>query len=242
MNLNPRKKGPSAVTNGHLIHMEGVRKTYDTGKVKVDALKGIDLGILPNEFVGIVGPSGSGKSTLMNILGCLDTASAGSYLLGGEEVAGFSLDRLASVRNRRIGFIFQSFNLLPQLTAYENVEMPLLFAGTRARRRRARVEELLEQVGLADRMTHRPTELSGGQMQRVAIARALANEPDIILADEPTGNLDSGSGTDILHVFEELWEKGHTLLVITHDESVARRTRRTVHIQDGCITEDRAAA
>ena len=242
MNLSPRKNGTPAAPDGYLIHMEGVRKTYDTGKVKVEALKGINLGIMPNEFVGIVGPSGSGKSTLMNILGCLDTASEGSYLLGGEEVAGFSLDRLASVRNRRIGFIFQSFNLLPQLTAYENVEMPLLFAGTRARRRRARVEELLEQVGLADRMTHRPTELSGGQMQRVAIARALANEPDIILADEPTGNLDSGSGTDILHVFEELWEKGHTLLVITHDESVARRTRRTIHLQDGHITADKAAA
>jgi putative ABC transport system ATP-binding protein len=242
MNLSPRKNGTPAAPDGYLIHMEGVRKTYDTGKVKVEALKGINLGILPNEFVGIVGPSGSGKSTLMNILGCLDTASEGSYLLGGEEVAGFSLDRLASVRNRRIGFIFQSFNLLPQLTAYENVEMPLLFAGTRARRRRQRVEELLEQVGLADRMTHRPTELSGGQMQRVAIARALANEPDIILADEPTGNLDSGSGTDILHVFEELWEKGHTLLVITHDESVARRTRRTIQLQDGHITEDKAAA
>jgi putative ABC transport system ATP-binding protein len=178
----------------------------------------------------------------MNILGCLDTATSGSYRLGGEEVAGLDLDRLATIRNRRIGFVFQNFNLLPQLTAYENVEMPLLFNGMRARRRSERVVHLMEQVGLNDRMEHKPTELSGGEMQRVAIARALACEPDIILADEPTGNLDSGAGHDILHVFEDLWSKGHTLVIITHDESIARRTRRVVHLRDGKITEDRRAA
>jgi putative ABC transport system ATP-binding protein len=221
-----------------LIDIRDLGKVYDTGAVKVEALRDINLRVAPGEFVAIVGPSGSGKSTLLNILGCLDVASSGSYRLAGEEVSNLDLDQLADVRNRRIGFIFQNFNLLPQITAYENVELPLLFKGTGARARRERVEELLARVGLADRMQHRPVELSGGQMQRVAIARALACEPALILADEPTGNLDTSSGTDILHLFEELWAQGHTLLVITHDPGVAKRTQRVVRIQDGQITED----
>jgi len=239
---NGRKNGGQVATNGAIIELASIRKVYDTGAVRVEALRGVDLTIKTNEFVAVVGPSGSGKSTLMNIIGCLDTASDGSYRLRGEEVAGLSVDRLADIRNRRIGFVFQNFNLLPQLTAFENVEMPLLFKGTPAKERRARVEELFTQVGLADRMQHRPTELSGGQTQRVAIARALACEPDIILADEPTGNLDSAAGTDIIHLFSELWAKGHTLILITHDPAIAQRTRRTVRMQDGTITEDLAAA
>jgi putative ABC transport system ATP-binding protein len=224
-----------------LIELKGIRKVYDTGAIKVEALRGVELTVQNNEMIAIVGPSGSGKSTLMNIIGCLDTASDGSYRLRGEEVAGLSIDRLADIRNRRIGFVFQNFNLLPQLTAFENVEMPLLFKGAPARERRERVEALFAQVGLAERMAHRPTELSGGQMQRVAIARALACEPDIILADEPTGNLDSAAGKDIIHLFSELWEKGHTLVLITHDPAIAARTRRTVAMQDGAIVSDTAA-
>jgi putative ABC transport system ATP-binding protein len=237
------KNGGNGGGNGKvsLIELKGIRKLYDMGKIQVEALRGIDLTVQENEFVAIVGPSGSGKSTLMNIVGCLDTPSEGSYRMRGEEVAGFSVDRLAEIRNRHIGFVFQNFNLLPQLTAFENVEMPLLFKGTPARERRRRVEELFEQVGLADRMEHKPTELSGGQMQRAAVARALACEPDIVLADEPTGNLDSSSGVDIIHLFEELWEKGHTLVLITHDPSIARRARRVVTMQDGRAVEDSAA-
>ncbi|HSP93357.1 MAG TPA: ABC transporter ATP-binding protein, partial [Thermoanaerobaculia bacterium] len=174
-----------------IIHMEGIRKVYDTGKVKVEALKGIDLVVAGGEFVAIVGPSGSGKSTLMNLIGCLDTPSDGRYRLAGEDVSRFGRDDLADVRNRRVGFVFQGFNLLPQISAFENVEMPLVFGGVPPKERRRRVAELMERVGLADRMEHKPTELSGGQMQRVAIARALAMQPDVVLADEPTGNLDS---------------------------------------------------
>ena len=228
--------------NGALIDLQGIRKVYDTSAVKVEALRGVDLAVKENEFLAIVGPSGSGKSTLMNIIGCLDTATDGSYRLRGEEVAGLSIDRLADIRNRRVGFVFQNFNLLPQLSAYENVEMPLLFRGTPARQRRERVEHLFEQVGMSDRMLHRPTELSGGQMQRVAIARALACEPDLILADEPTGNLDTTSGRDIVGIFEELWHNGHTLVLITHDPAIARRTRRLVHVQDGAVVSDEAVA
>ncbi|MBP7587884.1 MAG: ABC transporter ATP-binding protein [Thermoanaerobaculia bacterium] len=222
-----------------MIDMRDLRKVYDTGAVKVEALKGIDLRVEAGEFVAIVGPSGSGKSTLLNIVGCLDTPSGGSYKLHGEEVAELDVDELADIRNRKVGFVFQSFNLLPQITAYENVELPLLFHGDGARERKARVELLFEQVGLADRMHHRPTELSGGQMQRVAIARALACEPALVLADEPTGNLDTSSGKDIMSLFEDLAAKGHTLVLITHDNALAKRTRRIVRIQDGRIVEDR---
>ncbi|HET9793151.1 MAG TPA: ABC transporter ATP-binding protein [Thermoanaerobaculia bacterium] len=227
--------------DGPIIAMRAIRKIYDTGRVKVEALKGIDLEIRNGEFASIVGPSGSGKSTLMNLIGCLDTPTEGEYALAGERVAGLTRDALADVRNRRVGFVFQSFNLLPQITAIENVEMPMLFGGVAPRERRRRAEELLARVGLADRGEHRPTELSGGQMQRVAIARALAMEPDILLADEPTGNLDTSSGTDIMSLFSELWKQGRTLVVITHDMSLARRTGRIVEMRDGRIVTDGAA-
>ncbi len=230
--------GKNGSSDAPLIHLDNVGKTYGKGKIQVEALKDVDLTIRDNEYIAIVGPSGSGKSTLMNILGFLDTPTGGTYRLRGEEVSGFGGDRLAEIRNRHIGFVFQNFHLLPQITAFDNVEMPLLFKGTPARRRRQRVEELFESVGLAERMHHKPTELSGGQMQRVAIARALACEPDVILADEPTGNLDSSAGGDIVELFQQLWGKGHTLILITHDNAIARRTERTIRIQDGCITED----
>lgn len=238
------EKNPDKCASGTsrpIIEMAAIRKVYDTGKVQVEALKGIDLRIEKGEFVAIVGPSGSGKSTLMNLVGCLDTPSAGDYFIGGEKVAGLTRDQLADVRNRRVGFVFQAFNLLPQISAFENVEMPLVFGGVPPKVRRERVAELLERVGLGDRMDHKPTELSGGQMQRVAIARALAMDPDIVLADEPTGNLDTTSGTDIMGVFLDLWKQGSTLIVITHDLALARRASRIVEIRDGKIVSDRPA-
>ncbi len=231
---------PNRPAEDSIIRMEGIRKVYDTGKVRVEALKGIDLVVRKGEFVAVVGPSGSGKSTLMNLIGCLDTPTDGHYFLSGERVAGLTRDQLADVRNRRVGFVFQSFNLLPQISSLENVEMPLLFGGVPPRKRRERAAEMLDRVGLADRMDHKPTELSGGQMQRVAIARAMAMSPDILLADEPTGNLDSASGGDIMSVFTDLWRQGSTLIVITHDASLARRASRVVEIQDGRILKDGA--
>ena len=230
------------VVTSEIIHMSGIRKIYDTGKVKVEALKGIDLLVAPGEFVAIVGPSGSGKSTLMNLVGCLDTPSDGRYSLAGEDVSKLGRDELADVRNRRVGFVFQGFNLLPQISAFENVEMPLLFGGVPVRERRERVAEVLARVGLSDRMEHKPTELSGGQMQRVAIARALSMRPDVLLADEPTGNLDSTSGGDIMQLFTQLWEQGRTVVVITHDMTLARRASRIVEIHDGRIVSDSAVA
>ena len=223
---------------GAIIEMRGIKKVYDTGKVQVEALKGIDISVKKGEFLAIVGPSGSGKSTLMNLIGCLDTPTSGSYHLAGEAVAGLGSDDLADVRNRKVGFVFQNFNLLPQISAYENVELPMLFGGVPSQERQARVRELLGRVGLAERMEHRPTELSGGQMQRVAIARALAMEPAIILADEPTGNLDSASGGDIMSLFTELWGQGRTIVVVTHDPSLARRAGRVVELTDGLVTRD----
>jgi putative ABC transport system ATP-binding protein len=224
-----------------IIVMDDIRKVYDTGKVKVEALKGVSFSVKKGEFVAIVGPSGSGKSTLMNLLGCLDTPTSGAYRLGGEAVAGLSRDALADVRNRRVGFVFQSFNLLPQISAQENVEMPMLFGGVPVKERRARAAELLAKVSLGDRLDHKPTELSGGQMQRVAVARALAMRPDILLADEPTGNLDSTSGSDIMSLFTELWEQGGTVIVITHDTSLARRAGRIIEVHDGRILKDSAS-
>ena len=223
-----------------VIAMSGITKVYDTGKIRVEALKGVDLRIRSGEFVAIVGPSGSGKSTLMNLVGCLDTPTGGTYLLRDKEVAGLDKNELAKIRNERVGFVFQNFNLLPQITAYENVEMPLLFGGIPRKERKERAQALLAKVGLADRMEHRPTELSGGQMQRVAVARALAMNPDIVLADEPTGNLDTSSGGDVMSLFEELWKQGRTMIVITHDAALARRAGRVVEIRDGAIVGDRA--
>lgn len=222
-----------------MIDMKNIEKVYRTagGKVKVMALRGVDLELKPGEFVSIVGPSGSGKSTLMNICGCLDTPSNGAYRLDGEQVEGLEPNDLAEIRNRKVGFVFQNFNLLPYATAFENVEMPLIFAGKPTKFRRQRVTELLQRVGLGDRLDHRPTELSGGEMQRVAIARALANSPKLILADEPTGNLDSKSGREIIDIFEELWQSGTTILMITHDPNVAKRTSRTILLKDGVIVD-----
>ena len=238
-----RKNGRNGASgNGAIIHMDGITKVYDTGKVKVEALRGIDLSVQKGEFVAIVGPSGSGKSTLMNLIGCLDTPTGGRFDLAGEAVAGLDRDQLADVRNRRVGFIFQNFNLLPQISAFENVEMPMLFGGIPKRERRERVTELLRRVGLGNRMDHKPTELSGGQMQRVAIARALAMNPDILLADEPTGNLDSASGGDIMTLFKNLWEQGGTLVVVTHDMALANRAGRVVEIRDGLVVRDTANA
>ena len=224
---------------GPIIEMAGIRKVYDTGKVQVEALKGVDLKIGKGEFVAIVGPSGSGKSTLMNLIGCLDTPSGGDYFIGGEKVAGLSRDQLADVRNRRVGFVFQAFNLLPQISAFENVEMPLVFGGVPPKVRRARTAELLERVGLGDRMDHKPTELSGGQMQRVAIARALAMDPDIVLADEPTGNLDTESGVQVFELLRRVSAEHRTaFLVVTHDERIAARCDRILTMVDGRIRSD----
>ena len=238
----PRDARPAAPPSDDIVVMADIRKVYDTGKVKVEALKGVSFTIRKGEFVAIVGPSGSGKSTLMNLLGCLDTPTSGSYRLAGEPVAGLTRDALADVRNRRVGFVFQAFNLLPQITALENVAMPMLFGGVPHRERRERAAMLLGKVGLGDRLDHRPTELSGGQMQRVAVARALAMTPDMLLADEPTGNLDSTSGGDIMGLFTELWGQGGTLVVITHDMSLARRASRVIEVHDGRILKDSAAA
>jgi len=241
MNWPGKKKKDNGSSNGHIIEMLGITKVYDTGKIQVEALRGIDLVVGKGEFVAVVGPSGSGKSTLLNLVGCLDTPSDGTYMLGGEAVAGLDGDQLADVRNRRVGFVFQNFNLLPQLTALENVEMPMLFGGVGRKERRRRAMEHLDRVGLADRVEHRPTELSGGQMQRVAIARALAMEPDIVLADEPTGNLDTGSGSDVMSLLTELWGQGRTLVVVTHDKTLAQRAGRVVEIRDGLVVTDQKA-
>ncbi|MDH4223224.1 MAG: ABC transporter ATP-binding protein [candidate division Zixibacteria bacterium] len=220
-----------------MIEMKNIKKIYTIGEMRVEALRGIDLDIKKNEFISIMGPSGSGKSTLMNLLGCLDTPTEGEYLLEGERVANLHHNRLAEIRNQKIGFVFQSFNLLPYATAFENVEIPLIFRGTASRMRKQKAEELLEKVGLKDRMNHKPTELSGGEMQRVSIARALVNDPSIILADEPTGNLDSISGGEIIEVFVDLWKQGHTIAVITHDKDIAVRTQKIVKLKDGRVVD-----
>jgi len=219
--------------NGNIISLASVRKVYDTGKVQVEALRGVDLVLRRGEFVTLVGPSGSGKSTLMNIIGCLDIPTEGIYEFNGEPVHRLSVNRLAEIRNQDIGFVFQNFNLLPYATALENVELPLIFRGVKAKERRKRAIEVLERVGLGDRTEHKPTELSGGQMQRCAVARALANSPALILADEPTGNLDTASGREIVDLFEELWKAGHTIMIITHDPNLPMRSERTLHLRDG---------
>jgi ABC-type lipoprotein export system ATPase subunit len=223
-----------------LIELRNLSKTYDLGEVKVRALRGVSLDIAEGEFVALIGPSGSGKSTLMNTLGCLDRPTAGSYRLAGEEVAGMGPDQLAQVRNRRIGFIFQNFNLLSRTTALENVEVPLLYSGTCARReRRKRAAGLLSRVGLGNRLDHNPNQLSGGQQQRVAIARALVNNPPILLCDEPTGNLDTRTSREIMSLFRDLNEgEGLTVILVTHDLEIARRAKRALALVDGEVVVD----
>ncbi len=222
-----------------LILLQNVTKVYSLGQVEVMALAGVSLEINPGELVAIMGPSGSGKSTLMNILGCLDQPTSGRYLLEGTDVGRLSDDDLAAIRNRKVGFVFQSFNLLPRLRAVEQVELPMVYAGVPRSARRRRAVELLELVGLGDRLDHRPTQLSGGQQQRVAIARALANDPSLILADEPTGNLDSRSSAEILAVLQRLnRERGVTVVIVTHEPDIARHTRRIIQVRDGLIIRD----
>ncbi|WP_127533495.1 ABC transporter ATP-binding protein [Paenibacillus kobensis] len=228
----------SRADRAKLIEIEKLVKTYRMGQESMNVLHDVDLTVYQGEFVAIVGPSGSGKSTMMNIIGCLDIASSGSYKLDGVEVKGQSDNKLAAIRNQKIGFIFQGFQLLPKLTAIENVELPLIYRGLAGRERRARAEEALRTVGLDDRMHHRPSELSGGQQQRVAIARALAGEPPILLADEPTGALDTRTGQEVLALMENLHRNGHTIVLITHDMEVAERAERIVRMKDGVLTED----
>jgi len=218
-----------------IIEFRGIRKVYQMGGHALEALSGVSLEIGRGEFVSVMGPSGSGKSTLMNIIGCLDTPTSGEYYLEGSNVAGLTFDQLASIRNRKLGFVFQNFNLLPYATAWENVEVPLLFNGKNARRRRERVKELLEAVGLLNWKDHRPSELSGGEQQRIALARALANDPPILLADEPTGNLDSKSGEDIMDLLGRLWKDGRTIVMVTHDDRIAAHSERTIRLFDGQV-------
>jgi putative ABC transport system ATP-binding protein len=221
-----------------VIDITDVHKIYRTGSLEVAALRGVSLRIEEGEYVAIMGPSGSGKSTLMHILGCLDVATAGSYLLAGEDVSNLSENDLAIIRNERIGFVFQQFNLLPSLTAWRNVELPLCYAGVPRGPRKARAIEVLDRVGLGDRVQHKPSELSGGQQSRVALARALVNAPAMILADEPTGALDSTATADVLSVFADLNDAGHTIVLITHEEDVAACAKRTVRLRDGLIESD----
>ena len=224
--------------NQAVIDIQGITKTYVNGKLSVPVLHGIDLQVNKGEFVSIMGPSGSGKSTFMNILGCLDRPTTGSYRLNGDEVATLSDDELAFVRNKQIGFVFQSFNLLTKLTALENVALPMIYAGMDKKSRNERAAALLSSVGLGDRMDHLPSELSGGQRQRVAIARALANNPAIIMADEPTGNLDSKSTVDVMNIFRGLYEEGRTIILVTHEPEIATYASRNVVLRDGLIVED----
>jgi putative ABC transport system ATP-binding protein len=219
----------------HLIEMHELTRVYQLGPQEIYALRGIDLIIEPGEYVAIMGPSGSGKSTLMNIIGCLDTPTAGRYILDGVGVETMNDDELAAVRNRKIGFVFQTFNLLARTTALQNVELPLVYAKISRIERRRLAEEALVAVGLKDRMDHQPNELSGGQRQRVAIARALVNKPSLLLADEPTGNLDSQTGREILDLFRELHERGNSIIMVTHEDDVAQEAKRVVHIRDGRV-------
>ncbi len=220
-----------------MIDLQDVSKVYQIGEERVRALNHVTMHISPKEFVSIIGPSGSGKSTLMNIIGCLDTADAGVYRLDGVPIGDYTENQLAKVRNRKIGFIFQNFNLIAKLSAEENVELPLIYRGMRASERSRRVRAALERVGLANRAHHLPTELSGGQQQRVAIARALVTEPSLLLADEPTGNLDSHTSREIMEILHDLHEQGNTVVLITHDNDIARQAKRSLHILDGQVTE-----
>jgi putative ABC transport system ATP-binding protein len=223
-----------------IIHLLQIRKSYYLGKQELPVLKGIDLTIGRNEYVALMGPSGSGKSTLMNIIGCLDTATSGKYILNGKDVSNMSDDELAGVRNKEIGFVFQQFNLLPRLTAWENVAVPLIYAGAGRKEREERARTMLDKVGLGDRAHHKPNELSGGQSQRVAIARALVNNPSLILADEPTGNLDSKTSIEIMELFGQIHANGNTLVLVTHEEEIAAHTHRVVRIRDVIVETDLA--
>ncbi|MEZ5013358.1 MAG: ABC transporter ATP-binding protein [Chitinophagales bacterium] len=221
-----------------IIRLHDIRKTYDLGKMEIEVLKGISISIKKNEYVAIMGPSGSGKSTLMNILGCLDKASRGIYVLNGTDVSRMNDDALAEVRNKEIGFVFQTFNLLARLNGIENVGLPLIYAGKKKSERIERAKEMLTAVGLGHRMDHKPNELSGGERQRVAVARALVNNPSIILADEPTGNLDTRTSYEIMELFEDIHRKGNTVIIVTHEEDIARYAHRIIRIRDGVIERD----
>lgn len=222
----------------NIISLQDIRKSYFLGRQELPVLKGIDLTIAKNEYVALMGPSGSGKSTLMNILGCLDSATSGQYILNGQDVSGMNDDALAMVRNKEIGFVFQQFNLLPRLSALENVAVPLIYAGASKKEREERARAMLERVGLAGRAHHKPNELSGGQSQRVAIARALVNHPALILADEPTGNLDTKTSIEIMEIFSGIHAAGNTVVLVTHEEDIAAYTRRVVRIRDGVLESD----
>ena len=226
------------MSDDFIIKTVGLKKNYVLGSETVHAVRGVDLEVQRNEFLAIMGPSGSGKTTFMNLIGCLDTPSEGEYWLNGQPVSKRTDDELARIRNREIGFVFQTFNLLPRSSALHNVELPLIYAGVSSKERRERSAGMLERVGLGDRMTHRPSELSGGQRQRVAIARALVNNPSILLADEPTGNLDSQTGVEIMRLFEELYAAGQTIVLVTHEHDIAEHARRAVTLRDGLISSD----
>jgi putative ABC transport system ATP-binding protein len=232
--------GGAASPDDAIVRLDGVCKIYDLGLVKVEALRAVDILIRPGEYLSIMGPSGSGKSTLLNLLGCLDRPSAGRYFIDGTDVSHLDDDELSEIRNRKLGFVFQSYNLLPQLTVLENIEVPLFYQGMPEKDSRVKATELASRMGLDDRLEHRPMELSGGQQQRVAIARALANDPVMILADEPTGNLDTNTGDDVLELMDELHSEGKTLVVVTHDSSVAQRSRRIIRMRDGRVESDEA--
>jgi putative ABC transport system ATP-binding protein len=221
-----------------LIDVQNLKKTYLLGDIEVPAVRGINMSIEANEYLAIMGPSGSGKSTLMNIIGCLDVPTEGSYILDNKDVSQLNDDELAEIRNKKIGFVFQTFNLLPRADALHNVELPLIYSGATRVKRRQKAEEALEKVGLADRMDHKPSELSGGQRQRVAIARALVNDPAIILADEPTGNLDSNTGEEIMEIFQQLHNAGNTIILITHEEYIANHSKRVIRLLDGLVQSD----
>ncbi|WP_411768241.1 ABC transporter ATP-binding protein [Winogradskyella sp. A3E31] len=222
----------------NVIEIRNIIRDFKLGQETVHVLKGIDLDIKRGEYVAIMGPSGSGKSTLMNLLGCLDTPTAGSYMLNGKDVSQMSDDELADIRNTEIGFVFQTFNLLPRTTALDNVALPMIYAGASKKDREIRASEVLSDVGLADRMDHKPNQLSGGQRQRVAVGRALVNKPSIILADEPTGNLDSKTGTEIMALFEDIHKSGNTVIMVTHEEDIAAHAKRVIRLRDGIIESD----